>query len=56
MAASITDRHPDADIELVSSSGGRFEVESDGRLIFSKKKLRRFPSPEEILRALAEPV
>ena len=34
--------------ELVASSGGVFEVEVDGGLVFSKKALDRFPSTEEI--------
>ncbi|NLP01185.1 MAG: SelT/SelW/SelH family protein [Fibrobacter sp.] len=39
--------------ELVQSSGGVFEVEVDGRLIFSKKKLGRFPEPGEIEKLLS---
>ena len=35
--------------ELVESGGGVFEVELDGKLIFSKKKLGRFPEEREIL-------
>lgn len=42
------------DVSLRSGSNGRFEVTLDGRLIFSKAKLRRFPDEGEILR-LAEP-
>jgi selenoprotein W-related protein len=37
----------------VQSSGGVFEVEVDGRLIFSKKKLGRFPEPGEIEKLLS---
>jgi selT/selW/selH-like putative selenoprotein len=32
----------------VKSSGGAFEVFRDGKLLFSKKQLRRFPTDEEI--------
>jgi selenoprotein W-related protein len=42
--------------ELVRSSGGVFEVTIDNQLLFSKKKLGRFPQPgeiEEILSAKA---
>ena len=39
---------PGAEIELVKSSGGVFEVTVDGRLVFSKKKLGRFPTDAEI--------
>ncbi len=35
--------------ELVKSSGGVFEVEDNGVLIFSKKELHRFPQDDEIL-------
>jgi selT/selW/selH-like putative selenoprotein len=34
----------------VESGGGVFEVELDGELIFSKKKLNRFPDDGEILK------
>lgn len=37
-----------ADVELVASSGGVFEVIVDDRLIFSKKDLSRFPDEGEI--------
>jgi selenoprotein W-related protein len=38
--------------ELVESSGGVFEVSVDGKLIFSKKKLGRFPEDQEIFSAI----
>jgi selT/selW/selH-like putative selenoprotein len=38
------------DAELVQSSGGIFEVEDNGVLIFSKQALGRFPADFEILR------
>ncbi len=34
--------------ELIQSSGGIFEVELDGQLIFSKKKENRFPEDDEV--------
>ena len=34
---------------LVKGKGGQFEVVSDGKVIFSKKALGRFPSPKEVL-------
>lgn len=33
---------------MVRSSGGVFEVSVDDRLVFSKRKLGRFPETEEI--------
>ena len=52
MAAELRERHPEAMIELLPSSGGRFEVLRDGVPIFEKSKLNRHPLPGEILRLL----
>lgn len=38
--------------QLIEGSGGVFEVEVDGQLVFSKKALGRFPSDDEILQKL----
>jgi selenoprotein W-related protein len=35
-------------VELVSGSGGRFEITLDGELLFSKKQAGRFPKPGEV--------
>jgi len=35
--------------QLIQSSGGVFEVEDNGTLIFSKKALGRFPADYEVL-------
>jgi selenoprotein W-related protein len=43
---------PDAEIRLVPSSGGVFEVTVDGNLVFSKKALRRHAEPAEILQLI----
>ena len=43
------------DLALRSGSKGRFEVIVDDQLIFSKKKLGRFPNHGEIIK-LAEPM
>jgi selenoprotein W-related protein len=40
--------------ELVKGSNGIFDVEVDGRLVFSKNKLGRFPEPGEVVRLLEE--
>jgi len=34
---------------LIKGSGGQFEVMLDGNLIYSKKKMGRFPEVSEIL-------
>ena len=39
--------------QLVKGSGGQFEVALDGKGIFSKKKLGRFPDTKEILDQIA---
>jgi len=39
---------PAAEVELVESSGGAFEVTVDGRLVFSKLQQGRFPAYREI--------
>ncbi len=36
-------------MELVPSSGGVFEVEVDGRVVFSKRRLGRHAEPGEVL-------
>jgi selenoprotein W-related protein len=41
--------------ELIPSSGGVFEVTVDGRKVFSKKALGRFPEDGEILRTISGP-
>jgi selenoprotein W-related protein len=38
----------DADIELIASAGGVYEIVVDGKNIFSKKALNRFPEDGEI--------
>jgi selenoprotein W-related protein len=41
-----------AEVELLASSGGVFEVVADGRLVFSKKQLGRFPEEGEVANLL----
>ena len=38
--------------QLIPSSGGVFEVVCDGRLVFSKRKLGRFPEDDEVMALL----
>jgi selT/selW/selH-like putative selenoprotein len=49
----ILKAHPDAQVTLLKSGGGVFEITVDGRLGFSKKATGRFPSDEEAIKALA---
>ena len=52
MAAEIRAQYPDADVTLVPSSKGRFEVVRDGVPIYEKSKLGRHAKPGEVLRLL----
>jgi len=47
LAADIREKYG-VETELISSSGGVFEVTKDGQLIFSKKAVGRFPTTDEI--------
>lgn len=49
MKAALEKKFSSVDIELIESGGGVFEVVCDGKLIFSKKKLGRFPEHSEII-------
>jgi len=37
-----------AEVELIESGGGVFESARDGKLLFSKKQLGRFPTDAEV--------
>jgi selT/selW/selH-like putative selenoprotein len=55
LAAEIRERFPEAEIEMMPSRGGRFEVIADGRPIFEKSKLHRHAKPGEIVTLLEAP-
>lgn len=48
MAAEL-EQKLDAEVQISPSTGGVFEVEDHGVLIFSKKQLGRFPHEGEIM-------
>jgi len=52
--AEIRKAYPHADVKLIQSLGGVFEVEVDGRRVFSKKTLGRHAEPGEVLRLLQQ--
>jgi selenoprotein W-related protein len=52
LAAEIAEHFPDADVQLLPSSGGRFEVALDGTPIFQKSKLDRHAEQGEVVRLL----
>jgi predicted Rdx family selenoprotein len=53
--AEVKAPYPDARITLIESGGGVFDVECDGRLIFSRQKIEglRFPEDGEIAGLIA---
>jgi predicted Rdx family selenoprotein len=52
LAAEIRARFPDAQVTLLPSKGGRFEVLRDGVPVFEKSSLRRHAEPGEVVRLL----
>jgi selenoprotein W-related protein len=48
LEAHLKTKYNEADIKLISSGGGVFEITLDNELIFSKKALGRFPDDGEI--------
>ncbi|MBP7550572.1 MAG: Rdx family protein [Gemmatimonadaceae bacterium] len=49
MAAALREEFPEAEVGLLPSGGGVFEVTLDDTLLFSKKQLGRHAQPGEIL-------
>jgi selenoprotein W-related protein len=41
--------------KLIAGGGGVFDVTVDGKLVFSKKSVGRFPEPGEIVALLRKP-
>ena len=54
MEARIREEYPDATVELIQSSGGVFEIEKDGTLIYSKKRTGRHPEWDDVRARLDE--
>jgi selenoprotein W-related protein len=54
LAATIEDNIESADVELIASGGGVFEVEVNGDLIYSKKQTGEFPQEKDIVAALSK--
>lgn len=49
----MRERYPDAEIELLPSRSGRFEVAVDGTPVFEKSRLGRHARPGEIAQLVA---
>lgn len=52
MKATLEKEFSEIEVDLIKSSGGAFEVTVDGKKIFSKLDLGRFPEHSEILEKL----
>jgi selT/selW/selH-like putative selenoprotein len=52
LAAEIRQRFPDANVDMMPSSGGRFEVSVDGAPVFEKSKAKRHAKPGEIVQLI----
>lgn len=50
----MREAYPNAEIEMIESSGGKFEVVMDGAPIFEKSKLGRHARGGEILTLIRE--
>jgi selT/selW/selH-like putative selenoprotein len=48
LAAELRERFGDVEIQMIPSSGGRFEVTADGLAVFEKSKIGRKPKPGEV--------
>jgi hypothetical protein len=53
--AAIVQTYPNAEVTLIESGGGIFEVKADNKLIFSTMRANRLPrGGEEIVELMAE--
>jgi len=52
LAAELRREFGVADVELIRSGGGRFEVVVNGRLIYSKAETGRHAEPGEVVAAI----
>jgi selenoprotein W-related protein len=52
LAAEIRQRFPDAELQMIPSRGGRFEIMADGIPVYEKSKTGRHAKPGEILSLL----
>jgi len=52
LETELKQNFPNMEISLISSGGGVFEIVLDGKLIFSKKAINRFPEKGEVVRII----
>ncbi len=48
MEAELKAKYPNSRIQLVKGGGGIFDVTCDGKLIYSKQNVGRFPKAGEV--------
>ena len=55
LASEILQKHGTdvKELTLLPSGGGVFEITLNGKMIFSKKKINRFPDDGEVLKLIA---
>ena len=52
LAAAVRKHLPDAEVELVPSGPGEFDVKCDDKLVFQREKVGRLPEDAEVLEVL----
>ncbi len=54
MASDLLERYGNdiSELKLIPSGGGVYEIQKNDKLIFSKKKLGRFPELKEIIKLI----
>ncbi len=46
-------KHCGAEVKLIGSTGGVFEVVVDGKLVYSKRSTGEFPDEQQLLKSLS---
>jgi selenoprotein W-related protein len=54
LVAELKEAFADVEVQLIPSSGGVFEVQLDGSVVFSKKATRRHADPGEVVGLIRE--
>jgi selT/selW/selH-like putative selenoprotein len=52
LAADLKQRYADSDVRLIHGKGGVFDVILDGKMLFSKFDVGRFPEDGEVFSAI----
>jgi selT/selW/selH-like putative selenoprotein len=52
LAAEIRQRFPEAELQMIPSRGGRFEIHRDGQPVYEKSKTGRHAKSGEVLSLL----